>query len=79
MNKEKLIKQAQEMYAYEISEKSDLESGSFDDLWQSLYDVYKISVYKIIDELEDEELVLLKRWLEEAQTYTEAYINVEII
>ena len=33
------------MYAYEESEKSDEETGDFDALWQSLYDVCQLATY----------------------------------
>lgn len=77
MNKDELIKQAHEMYAYEISEQSDIETHSFDDLWQSLYDICQIGSYGIVD-LEEDELKEAVEWLKISQSLTEKYKETEI-
>ena len=40
MTKEEAIQIGHAMYAYEISEQADIESQNFDDLWQSIYDIF---------------------------------------
>ena len=49
MSKEEAERLAHEMYAYEISEQADENTGNFDDLWQSIYDVLQIATYGIVD------------------------------
>ncbi len=77
MSLEEAIKQAHEMYAYEISEQADQKTNSFDDLWQSLYDVCQLASYGILD-LEDDEIEELKDWLKQTQSYTKDYKQTEI-
>ena len=77
MSLEEAIKQAHEMYAYEISEQADKKTNSFDDLWQSLYDVCQLASYGILD-LEDDEIEELKDWLKQTQSYTKDYKQTEI-
>ena len=77
MNKEEAISLAHEMYAYEISEQSDQQSGDFDDLWQSLYDIAQLGSYGIVD-LEEEEFLETKEWLKKYQPLTKKYLETEI-
>ena len=79
MSKEDAIKIAHAMYAYETSEQADQESGSFDDLWQSIYDVCQIASYGIIDDLEEDELQEAIEWLKLTQHYTKDYQDLEIV
>ncbi len=77
MNKEEAIKLAHEMYAYEISEQSDQQSGDFDDLWQSLYDIAQLGSYGIVD-LEEDEFKEALEWLKKYQPLTKKYLETEI-
>lgn len=77
MSKEEAIKQAHEMYAYEISEQTDQKTGLFDDLWQSMYDVCQLATYDILD-LEEDEIEELKDWLKQTQSFTKDYQQTEI-
>lgn len=77
MRKEEAIIKGHEMYAYEISEQSDLETNDFDDLWQSLYDVCQIATYGIVD-MEKEEIEEAILWLKETQILTKKYQDTEI-
>ncbi len=77
MSKEEAIKQAHEMYAYEISEQTDQKTGLFDDLWQSMYDVCQLATYDILD-LDEDEIQELKDWLKQTQSFTKDYQETEI-
>ena len=78
MTKEEATKKAHDMYVYEISEQTDAETGNFDALWQSLYDICQLATYGIIDDLEKEELDEALNWLKETQSMTKNYQNTEI-
>lgn len=78
MTKDEAIIEAHQMYAYEISEKADEESGSFDDLWQSLFDVCQLATYGIIDDLESDEIKETINWLKETRELTKNYQETEI-
>ncbi|MCD7840559.1 MAG: hypothetical protein LUG46_08055 [Erysipelotrichaceae bacterium] len=77
MNKEEAIKQAHQMYAYEISEQADSENHDFDALWQSIYDVLQVATYGIVD-MEQDEIDEAMAWLRETQAMTENYKETEI-
>ena len=77
MNKEEAVKLAHDMYAYEISEQADVNTGDFDDLWQSLYDVAQLGSYGIVD-LEEEEVKETVDWLKKYQSLTTKYLDTEI-
>ena len=77
MSKEEAVKLAHEMYAYEISEQADENTGNFDDLWQSIYDVLQIATYGIVD-MEDDEIKEAMDWLKETQSMSEKYKETEI-
>lgn len=77
MNIEEAVKLAHDMYAYEISEQADANTGDFDDLWQSLYDVAQLGSYGIVD-LEEEEVKETVDWLKKYQTLTKKYLDTEI-
>ena len=77
MSKEEAVKLAHEMYAYEISEQADENTGSFDDLWQSIYDVLQVATYGIVD-MEDDEIKEAMDWLKETQSMSEKYKETEI-
>lgn len=77
MTKEEAIKKAHDMYAYEESEQSDQDSGDFDALWQSLYDVCQLATYGIL-EFTDEEIQETKDWLIQTQALTKDYQKTEI-
>lgn len=77
MNREQAIKLAHEMYAYEISEQSDINTNDFDDLWQSIYDVAQIATYGIVD-MEEDEIKEAIDWLKETQILTKKYLDTEI-
>lgn len=77
MTKEAAIQKAHDMYAYEESEKADQESGDFDALWQSMYDVCQLASYGILDFMDDE-LQEAKDWLKETQLMTKNYQETEI-
>ena len=62
MTKEEAIIKAHAMYAYEESEKSDEETGDFDALWQSLYDVCQLATYGILD-FDEDEINEAREWL----------------
>jgi hypothetical protein len=78
MDKSEAIKKAHEMYVYEESEQADQESGLFDDLWQSIYDVCQIASFGIIDTVEEDELQEAIEWLKETKSLTEHYKDLEI-
>lgn len=78
MTIEEATLKAHAMYAYETSEQADQESGSFDDLWQSLYDVCQVASYGIIDDIEEDEIQEAIDWLKETQSLTKDYKNIEI-
>lgn len=77
MTKQEAINLAHNMYAYEISEQSDQESGDFDALWQSIYDVCQIATFGIVD-MEEDEIQEALSWLKETQILTENYQNKDI-
>ena len=77
MSKEEAVKLAHEMYAYEISEQADENTGDFDDLWQSIYDILQIATYGIVD-MEDDEIKEAMDWLRDTQSMTEKYKETEI-
>ena len=77
MSKEEAVKLAHEMYAYEISEQADENTGNFDDLWQSIYDVLQVATYGIVD-MEDDEIKEAMDWLKETQSMSEKYKETEI-
>lgn len=77
MTKEEAILKAHDMYAYEESEKTDIETGDFDDLWQSLYDVCQLATYGILD-LEQEDIQEALEWLEITQSMTTKYKETQI-
>lgn len=77
MTKQESINLAHNMYAYEISEQSDQESGDFDALWQSIYDVCQIATFGIVD-MEEDEIQEALSWLKETQILTENYQNKDI-
>lgn len=72
-NKEKAIEVAHSMYVYETSEKADEKDGSFDALWQSIYDVVQIASFGIIDDVEEDELQEAIEWLKDTQHLTKNY------
>lgn len=78
MTKQEAIKEAHEMYLYELSEQTDQESGSFDDLWQSLYDICQLASYGIIEDVVEEEINEVKDWLKQTQSMTKDYQTTEI-
>lgn len=78
MSIEEATQKAHAMYAYETSEKADLKSGHFDDLWQSIYDVCQIATYGIIDDIEEDEIQEALSWLKETQSLTTDYQDVDI-
>lgn len=78
MTKEEAILKAHEMYAYEISEQTDVDNPDIDHVWQSLYDICQLATYGIIEDLDEEEIVELKQWLKDAQPLTKDYQNTEI-
>ena len=67
-----------EMYVYEESEQSDKDNNSFDNLWQSIYDVCQVASYGIIDTIEPDELEEAIQWLKDTQELTEVYKETEI-
>ncbi len=71
------MKQAHEMYAYEVSEQADRDNQNFDALWQSIYDVCQLATYGILD-LEEEEINEALQWLKETQSMTKDYQSTEI-
>ncbi|MCD7949693.1 MAG: hypothetical protein LUG12_05495 [Erysipelotrichaceae bacterium] len=77
MNKEEAIKQAHEMYAYDISEQADADNNDFDALWQSIYDVLQVATYGIVD-MEQDEIDEAMAWLKQTQAMTEKYKETEI-
>lgn len=77
MTKEEAIIKAHEMYAYEISEKTDEDSGDFDALWQSMYDVCQLATYGILD-LEDDEIQEALDWIKDTQSLTKNYQTTDI-
>ena len=77
MSKEEAVRLAHEMYAYEISEQADENTGNFDDLWQSIYDVLQVATYGIVD-MEDDEIKEAMDWLKETQSMSEKYKETEI-
>lgn len=79
MNKQEAVLKAHEMYAYRASEKGDEENNDFDALWQSLYDVCKLVHFKVIDDLEVEEVQEALDWLKETQSLTKDYQEKEIL
>lgn len=79
MNKQEAVLKAHEMYAYQASEKGDEENNDFDALWQSLYDVCKLVHFKVIDDLEVEEVQEALDWLKETQSLTKDYQEKEIL
>lgn len=78
MTKQEAIKEAHEMYLYELSEQTDQESGRFDDLWQSLYDICQLASYGIIEDVVEEEINEVKDWLKQTQSMTKDYQTTEI-
>lgn len=77
MTKEEAIIKAHEMYAYEISERTDEDSGDFDALWQSMYDVCQLATYGILD-LEDDEIQEALDWIKDTQSLTKNYQTTDI-
>ena len=77
MSKEEAVRLAHEMYAYEISEQADEQTGNFDDLWQSIYDVLQVATYGIVD-MEDDEIKEAMDWLRQTQSITTKYKETEI-
>lgn len=78
MTKDEAIQKAHDMYVYEISQQTDQQSGDFDDLWQSLYDICQLATYGIIDDLVEEEVNEAMEWLRVTQHMTKNYQNTEI-
>lgn len=78
MTKEEAIKKAHAMYAYEISEQTDIETHDFDALWQSLYDVCQIATFGILEDIEEDEIQEALQWLRETQPLTKKYKNTDI-
>ncbi len=78
MTKEEAIVKAHEMYAYEVSEKADDQTGDFDLLWQSIYDVCQLATFQIIEDIEKDELEEAILWLKETQELTKDYQNKDI-
>lgn len=62
---------------YVDSEMADQDSHSFDDLWQSIYDIVQVAVGGIVEE-DPEELKKAIAWLKETQDKTEAYKTLDI-
>lgn len=77
MTKEEAIIKAHEMYAYEISERTDEDNGDFDALWQSMYDVCQLATYGILD-LEDDEIQEALDWIKDTQSLTKNYQTTDI-
>lgn len=65
---------------YEDSEQTDQEKeeNQLDYLWQSLFDVYKLAHFGIIEDVTKEEMDEVVKWLIEYQKDTENYKNVGI-
>lgn len=78
MTKEEAIKKAHEMYVYEISEQTDIETNDFDALWQSMYDVCQIATFGILEDIEEDEIQEALQWLKETQPLTKKYKNTDI-
>ena len=77
MTKEEAIIKAHEMYAYEISERTDEDNGDFDALWQSMYDVCQLATYGILD-LEDDEIQEALDCIKDTQSLTKNYQTTDI-
>lgn len=71
------IKQGHELDVYLDSEMSDRESGSLDDLWQSIFDVLQLAAGGII-ESDPRELTAGLVWLEKTQSLTKDYVEKKI-
>lgn len=76
---EKMLEEGRALELYLESEQSDKDTDSLDDLWQSIYDVYKLVLLGIIEgDVEDEAMVEAKSWLVETQSHTDAYKGFEL-
>lgn len=78
MTKEQAVKEAHDMYAYELSEKADQDNQDFDALWQSIYDVCQLATYGIIDDMVEEEIQEAIDWLKETQSFTVQYKTTDV-
>lgn len=77
---EKAIETGRSLSLYEDSEQTDQgkEELVLDYLWQSLYDIYKLAHFGILEEVERAEIDAVVVWLGKYQPYTENYKEIEI-
>lgn len=74
------IEKGRSLSLYEDSEQSDQgqEENVLDYLWQSLFDVYKLVMYDVLEDVSEEEKKEVVDWLILYQKDTEKYKNVGI-
>lgn len=77
MTKNEAIKKGHDLDVYLDSEQSDQQSGSLDDLWQSIFDVVQLADGGII-ESDPREIRDAIIWLKEVQMLTEDYKEKKI-
>ena len=77
MDVKEAIRLGHELDVYLDSEMSDEESGSLDDLWQSIFDVLQLGAYGIIEE-DPSELKAGLDWLLASQPLTKEYQEKKI-
>lgn len=77
---EKAIQTGRSLSLYDDCEQADQEKEEqvFDYLWQSLYDVYKLAHFGIIEDVDKTELEATVDWLCKYQAYTDKYKDVSI-
>ena len=77
MDVKEAIRLGHELDVYLDSEMSDEESGSLDDLWQSIFDVLQLGAYGIIEE-DPSELKAGLDWLLASQPLKTEYQEKKI-
>lgn len=77
---EEAIETGRSLTLYEDSEQADQdkEEKILDYLWQSLYDVYKLAHFGILEDVEKAEIDATVNWLAKYQEYTDQYKDVAI-
>ena len=78
---EQAIKEGRALSLYIDSEQADqkVTKEVLDALWQSIYDVYQLGYYGILEDVTKEELEESKEWLARYQKDTKAYQEVLLL
>ena len=77
MELKEAILQGHELDVYLDSEMADEQTGRFDDLWQSIYDIVQLGCGGIV-ESDPRELEAAIIWLKATQSLTQDYLTLPV-